>query len=306
LVSSFSTFSHRLSTNVPVQWCFLQGTSAVLRLLPSACPPGLTIVGALDMRVSLQLLPSWAHAVSLLHLSFGGVIDSAWSLFSNDPLALPTRAPPAALSRRLCHVIDKTRRVLTAQPAPPLVSTAILEAPSVIWVEGTTTCIDWNGVLPQQDPCGTLVYCPLVLSPTGWAIRSLTMLELMAVYNVSETLLSTQIRRDANTATLPFLASAPSRLLSGVLLLVTEQPRLEFQPAKPNIMPRWTHVAGLEWAGVSESTTKSDNAEAPIQVWNERALQVSHSLELHRAYIERFRRDPLDCLRTLLLAVWRR
>jgi hypothetical protein len=71
-------------------------------------------------------------------------------------------------------------------------------------------------------------------------------------------------------------------------------------------MPTWQPIAGLEWAGVSESTTKSDDAEAPTQMWDERVYQVSHSLELLESFRKRFRRDPLDCMRNLLLAVWRK
>jgi hypothetical protein len=170
LVSSLSSFSLCSPEVLPVQWCFLQGTSAIFQDLPSECPSGLTVVGAIDMAVSsaaFPRLPPWAQVVTLSYLSFGGVIDGTWSLFSNDPSILPSGVPSTVLPRRLRHVIDKMRRVSKARPAPPLESKAIPGAPGIMRVEGTTDCINWNGVAPQHNLSEVLVWCPLVFPQQG-------------------------------------------------------------------------------------------------------------------------------------------
>jgi hypothetical protein len=269
VVTNFAALSWDMVLPPGVSWLFLQGTSALLDFLPPTSPSGCTVVGTLDASAQPLALP-WIHTVSLSHVLYGGVIDGNWSLFSNDPCLLPTGAPPKAIARRLCHVIDKTRRVSQAKPMPPLEPG---ELPAKVqWVEGVKSCIDWNGIVPQSGLHNLVVYCPLVFSPTGWVTRPLTVMELAAIFDVSETLLTTDIKRSATVLTLPFLSSTPSRLLCSILERVNRHTEEQPQPVRTAFSPRWKQLEGLEWLGVSDSTTRSDDAEAPTLEWNQRVL----------------------------------
>jgi hypothetical protein len=246
--------------------------------------------------LSTPSLLEW-HSVQLCHLAHGGVIDNSWTFASNQLSLLPSTKPDAGayIPRRLCHIIDKTRRVAFCR-AVPQPSRGRHEA----------QYLDWQGVLPKEGMEEALILCPLVYSPTGWVIRRLSVGELMAACDVSETLLPVIPDSALHPTLLPFLNSAPSRLLCRVLDTMIKQVHLENHPAKPQLTPKWPGSPGLTWLGTSAPTTRADDAEAPKAVWNMRVLQIPHSTDLYNSFEQRFAIDPLDCLRHLLLCIWRR
>jgi hypothetical protein len=97
----------------------------------------------------------------------------------------------------------------------------------MVWLTEHGACLDWTGALPPEDFQHVSVYCPLVYSPSGWAIQKLTVLELMAACDVSKTLLLSKEWQMVDTSNLPSLHSAPSRLLCVVLDMAVRQATTE-------------------------------------------------------------------------------
>lgn len=289
-------------------WCFIQGSLALLPFLPPAWPERFTVIWSLSQpSIGLPGDIPWQSSSTLLHhTTYGGVIAGAWRLISNIPALFPLPLPSNVIERRMCHVVDKTRLALQCVVAPPRSVSPVVEH-GVSWLEmGGYPCIDWEGLLPSTDLPNVLLYCPSVYSDSGWVVRPLTALELMSAYDVSETLVPTSEWKLHSTHSLPFLDATPSRILSAVLEHLTS-PHVETRAvAKPPLVLAWPTVEGLEWQGPPSSTTKSDDAEVPKQIWNERVLRVGYSKTTYEEFEKRYNCNPLDSVHSYLLHVWRR
>ena len=288
-------------------WCFIQGTPDLLAWLPHTWPEQVHVVCSLSVRADITEPQDWASFQLLSHLRYGGVIAGEWLIVSNVPALFPLPPPTNVIPRRVCHVVDKTRPTSRFTVAPLRIGPMPTASHKVvsIQVEGMD-CVDWEGVLPATKLSDVLVYCQSVHSATKWVVRPLTTLELMAAYDVSETLLPSPEWKQAPTHTLPFLDAAPSRLLCAVLERIVVSPAQERPtPSKRPLELVWPETQGLNWQGLLASTTKSDDAEAPKQIWDDRVLQVGHDLTLYRRFERRYGINPLDSLRLYCLRVWR-
>ena len=186
----------------------------------------------------------------------------------------------------------------------------------VRWIDTDAKILDGRGWLQSNDVC-CKVQCPLVFSPTRWAVRPLTLKELLSVHDLSEKLSALL----EGVSPLPFVGSAPGRLLGAVLGSINHagQPKLDMAPgicAGPiglgltegtEDAPLWPQVPGAEWSGVSESTTKADDAQAHISLWDQRVLErFPWSEAAMWRFKEQFGRSGLDSIRNFLLSAWRR
>jgi len=83
------------------------------------------------------------------------------------------------LQRQVKHLIDWTHKVPSFQqiPAPALKGRGQPEG----------EIVDWHSTLPQNH-LKVLVQCKYIYSPTKWAVRRLTVLEMMMAYDIPETL----------------------------------------------------------------------------------------------------------------------
>jgi hypothetical protein len=177
------------------------------------------------------------------------------------------------------------------------------------WVDQDNTILDWNGLLPPSHLSDFLVRCPLVYSPTRWAIRRLTPKELSAAYDVPERVLP-----DGPLSDFPFLLAAPIRLLDEILRRVVSQTithqsylrtaPLQNCPLSP--LPHWDSSPNMQWNGAVTSALKADDAVAPSAHWDERVWRLPHSAEKVQFYISSFGINPLDSLRDFFLRIWRR
>jgi hypothetical protein len=126
-------------------------------------------------RGSVGSPPPHLTSFTLAHVDFGGVMWGRWEFWSPETVKHPS--PPPVEGRTLYHVIDNTCRV------PSFNATAAIEnytpQPQICWVDTDETIVDSCGLLPAEAT-DHLVCCPLIYSPTKWAIRKLTAKELLA------------------------------------------------------------------------------------------------------------------------------
>jgi hypothetical protein len=64
-------------------------------------------------------------------------------------------------------------------------------------------------------------------------------------------------------------------------------------PATKHPQIQWLQQEGLVWVGESASTTRADDAAAPVEVWNTRVLELPHDVSLMRAFETRFGKQCL-------------
>jgi hypothetical protein len=164
--------------------------------------------------------------------------------------------------------------------------------------------VDGCGLLPVGSKC-PLICCPLVFSPTRWAIRSLTPKELLGVFDWPESLLPVLPETPAGT---PFVKSAPGRLLSAILSTISRenQPRIELVPpakvSHTEDAPHWPNHPGTEWHGILESTTTADDNQAHTVFWDQRILQKFSGSDGKVKLFERSQSvHPLDVFRDFLM-----
>ncbi len=147
-------------------------------------------------------------------------------------------------------------------------------------------------------------------------MRRLTIKELLSAFDLSESL-KTVFRSGVEC---PFLSSSPGRLLGGLLSRILHAAKpyehhispspyqpVDFGEQLSMEAPRWPDQAGVEWRGVSESTTKADNAQVHTRLWDQRILNGIHYDEVKAVhYVDRFGMSCLDALQEWLLCRWRR
>jgi len=258
-------------------------------------------------------------ALRLFHPDYGGVMQGYWSFDSSE--ALTTPPSPAVEGRTLMHVIDSSTKVARFAPcvAPTDMNAGrtvqwVDTFQEVRWVDKRRTLVDGRGLLPASDiDCN--IRCPVIFSPTKWATRKLTVKEVLGVFDFPEAL----VTAFKEVSECPFLRSAPGRLLGAILgsikhpsevttEWVSSSPRtVDFGEMTSGCAPAWPDLPGTEWKGTSESTTKSDDAQAQTLLWDQRILastlpNPSQSL----AFALRFGCSCLDAIRGWLLRVWRR
>ena len=280
---------------------FLQGSSA---LLPYLTRSDTHVIFSLDWPC-LPPVGVGGSVVALTHDAYGGVVLGQWTFWSTHSLALTL--PATVEERTLFHLVDSSRKVSLFQPVAPPPSFAPVR--ELRWTDDTHSVLEGCGLLPIECP-HVMVRSPLNFSPTRWAIRQLTNKELLGIFDWSESLLMAF----PEGVGLPFLQSAPGRLLGAILDTVQH-------PSKPKIKPlqgtrptsissdrvTWPKLPEAEWHGVSESTTTADNTEVPIELWNDRVMKAfPHAQDQARGFEECRGANPLDVLRSFFVRVWRR
>jgi hypothetical protein len=259
-----------------------------------------------DQLVQLPLTPA---GLQLHHPDYGGVISGSWRFWSSDELICPPR--PLVEGRTLFHVIDCAGKVdnYSVCSPPQWASTGItkwVDTPqSVLWVDDSNTVLDGWGLLPADD-VACVIQCPLVYSTTHWAVCSLTTKELLVAFDLSEALVPSMTQLDS----LPFIQSAPGRLLGALLKTIDHSAQPEQRQvdtgSKINQVcdeaPIWPKVLGADWVGVLESTTKADDAQAHTGLWDQRVFsRVTVHIERVREFHQRFGTPCLDVIRDFLL-----
>jgi len=280
--------------------CFVQGGDAVLSSLPATWPSHLSILGCTSLHCSLPV-PPWCSTNHLSHsLHGGGVVDAEWLFFSNEASLLQV-SQSDHMQRRVKHITDPTRKAANSTPARPRVHW-LDQAEGAQWIRSNYPLVHWGGALPVEVADTVKVLCPSVYSPTKWVVQQLTTRELIAAFDVTETLAIPECEGSC----VPFLKEAPSRLMGVLLEQFQGRERITLNTPVRHAQPQWPPLEGLVWKGESASTKKSDDAEAPAEVWNDRVLKVSHDAHLLEVYPTRFGKGCLDGIRGWLLRVWRR
>jgi hypothetical protein len=68
----------------------------------------------------------------------------------------------------------------------------------------------------------------------------------------------------------------------------------------------WPTSESTRWKGVSESTTKGDDAEAHTDIWDCRIWQLTHDTTRRQTHHARYHRSPIDSIRAWALRKWNR
>jgi hypothetical protein len=246
-------------------------------------------------------VPPWCSQTALSHLTYGGVIDAEWTFYSNHASLLRVASKDKYMQRRLRHIIDPTRKVKSFTPARPRIHWQD-QAEGIHWLSADYPLIHWCGALPLEGIDTIMILCPWVYSASKWVMRRLSPLEIRAAFDIPETLkVPTEVAIDA-----PFMKEAPSRLLGLLLGQFQEDETMAVViPVQPT-QPCWPQLEGLQWEGEAASTTKADDAEAPIEIWNSRVLELRHDSVLLERFGTKFGRNCLDCIRGWVLCVWRK
>jgi len=282
---------------------FLQGSHRLYSLIST---PSAHIVHSLDFPAPSP--PPGPFLLSLFHPDYGGVVSGRWDFYSSCPLDIP--APANVEGRTLFHLIDCTRRVSNFQAAAP--APQFLPIPNVEWVDEAQIVLDGCGWLPLAHVNG-LIRCPLNFSPTRWATRRLTSKEMLSVFDWSEGLLEVF----PEGSKLPFLSSAPGRLLGAILGALPHASKPKITPLNHALLLQephsqhetlhWPVQPGTEWHGVSESTTTSDETRPPAELWNIRVMnRFENAWHLYQGFEARRGYGPLEAIRDFLLRAWRR
>ena len=232
----------------------------------------------------------------------GGVLDAAWTFWSNFPFQwhLP-KLPPSSLLQAICQT-TRCHRNKTCQPPKRSIHRS---ASSVIWLPGGN--VDCRGLLPL-NPTAVEVLCPSVYAPTGWVTRPLTEPEMFHAFNIPPS----AIPPKTSVAGPCWQQTPPSKILQRAYLqwatdsLVTFLvPPIVHTKKTPLSMYRATGAIDLDSSFVS--AIKADGADIPVFLWDDRIWsRGAHS----ESRVSKFKakwegRSPLDALRKGLLRHWR-
>jgi hypothetical protein len=283
------------SSAFPLPWpCVVQAPD--LSMLPEewfAARP-IFFVG-IDHRVAFR--------VTLTHAATGGVTDTSWVFSSNRPFTSFDALGFQAAAHCLRHVGSKAARVA----APKVVSAT----------EASMQRLQWNRpvtIAHVRGPAG----CESVFSPTGWVVRKLTLEELMAVFDVPSMARPEVIDSDGEgVLRLPFLTLPPLKLLQAALQCWSAADTGTVQVSSPVEVPppqlaqlpdnMYGAPTGPEGNRVEfQMSTKSDDAEAFVEQWNERVYQPFAWVTLTRQrFADKYPdKCPLDVLRGFCLRRW--
>jgi len=183
-------------------------------------------------------------------------------------------------------------------------------------VEQLDEGIIWHNPLPQQH-WQARVQCRYSFSPTKWAIRQLTIFEMMLAYDIPKTVGPPTLKLKLfprEETSVPFLGQAPLRILQAVLEDMGTL-RASIRPVKTKgseglggsnlLPPAWPANVAPTWRGAS-SAVKSDSATAVYAIWDTRVWQTRHYPAEAGEFQRRYHRDVLETLRHLMLRMWRR
>ena len=94
---------------------------------------------------------------------------------------------------------------------------------TIRWLDVDCTVLVWNGLLPKHH-LNVLVKCQMIFSPSRWAIRGLTLEEMMIAADIPEDLRPERLlpRRSPMLKDVPFHIAAPLRVMSQALALYTQ------------------------------------------------------------------------------------
>ena len=146
------------------------------------------------------------------HAAVGGVTDGYWFFGTSLPFPANCHLPPT-YHRPLRSILSATVTPVTAadQPSSP---DATFEVAT--YVSGI---LHLGGLLPVSHASSVRVCCPSVFTPTRWCIRRLTVFELSTAFDLPAHFSAVFKSAFAGpTQQLPFLGSAPSKLLRTIFV----------------------------------------------------------------------------------------
>jgi hypothetical protein len=160
-------------------------------------------------------LPRCCHSFALSHLDCGGVLAGQW-FFLVKGFNAPHLPVSHVYCRRIRHVVESVCMDMPWSPTPPPPSDgAAFHQPT--FVDDAHTILDWNGPLPMRHPFQR-VRCQCPFSPTRWALRFLSSLELARAWDVPSFCHPICLpNKTRSLQFLPFLQAAPVKLLLHIL-----------------------------------------------------------------------------------------
>lgn len=274
--------------------------------------------------LGLGMFTPLPHSIRLSHLDTGGVIDGHWTISSSQPFCTDSTIFPS-----LAHGGRCLRHIINQAAATPFAAAVV--APKADEKDAVTSMVlNWNRPIPKGC-IDWLVLCPSVFVATGWVKRHLTCSEKMAAYDVPLQACPTNvaIREDdqaprTHSTTIdypswrcPFTQTPPLKILQRALecwlphdLPVQYDVREAEQGAAgvPAISMYEQLEEELEQQEEYRVSTKADDAETPVDLWNERIWYRCQDAGGRRlVFLGRFSgRCPLDSIRRFLLCRWRR
>jgi hypothetical protein len=161
--------------------------------------------------------------------------------------------------------------------------------------------IDWNGVLPGSQ-CVVLIRSKLVYSPIKWALRPLTLLELLGAWDISDSWYDAF--KSSQQATL-FILQAPLWVLTTALASWSASTHTlpSVCPVRrsvtPPLHPAWPD-SSTPSALMASSNVKADDATTPQKLWSDRVWKLPHDLSRVVQFRETFASERLDIIRHFL------
>lgn len=248
--------------------------------------------------------PALPYVCTVNHLVSGGVLDASWSFSSNIPFQreLPP-LPPSALVQVICRTV----RCPKSRSCPPPGRTEGRSEESVHLLPGGT--VDCCGLMPL-DRVNRQVLCPSVFSKTGWVTRALSIEDLFRVFDVPPGAVPHPPARGEDPI---WQRQPPIKVLHRVFQMWTSMPSIQLhrekvpqsRPFVPESMYSESNEHDLEAAFIS--AIKSDEAEIPVFLWNDRiwALGIHNESSVKAFQLKWNERCPLDFIRDFLLRHWR-
>jgi hypothetical protein len=228
-------------------------------------------------------------------------LDGVWKFCANEPFVrdLPS-LPPSSILQIICQIVRhaKQRRSPPPDRSLPRSVAKVCHTPENV--------IDSRGLLPRDNPLAP-VLCPSVFSPTGWVTRVLSVEELYRAFNIPKAAPPVTPSDDTSWRDAP-----PSKVLQHAFGRWATTPNIRYikqiqslsDTARAPAMYTFASAQDLEASFVS--AIKSNEAEIPVHLWNDRIWALgAHRGELVASFSANKGKCPLDAIREALLCYWR-
>jgi len=244
------------------------------------------------------------YQIEARHSLVGGALDGRWQARSNHPF--PGTETRGGVQRRIRHYINEATRLPSRLWAAPGPDKEEENADQVLWLDRST--VDGRGLYPAGET--TLnVRCRSVFTDTRWTVRPLDILELGGLYDVPKAVLQEWVKVDHLALDFARLDSPPTKILAWVFQhwSASAPPERNVPAADQRLIPPLTDDGQIDEVPVVRdgSAAKADDAEADKAIWDDRIWSFSPLWAKQKQSLPSTA-SPLDTIRAVLLARWRR
>jgi hypothetical protein len=230
--------------------------------------------------------------VLFLMLRLGGGLDGVWQFCSNEPFVrdLPS-LPPSSILQIICRMVRhaKQRRSPPPDRSLPRSVAKVCHTPENV--------IDSRGLLPRDNPLAP-VLCPSVFSPMGWVTRVLSVEELYRAFDIPKAAPPVTPSDDTSWWDAP-----PSKVLQRAFGRWATTPNIRYIKQIQSLSDTvraptmYTSASAQDLEASFVSAIKSDEAEIPVHLWNDRIWALgAHREELVASFSANKGKCPLDAI----------